>query len=182
MIYRLTFMNEEVDAFKRVFEADPDATFLDLHKALLASVGYTDDQMTAFYICNSEWERVQEITLVPMPDTDQWDNMTMEATKLSDLLTEPKQRLMYVFDPMMDRNFFGSLNSIKEGHVEGIQLTESKGKAPKQIKEDDIMNLGGGSSDDLDLDSDFYGSDNYDEGDLDMEGFQDLSFEDGTMF
>ena len=106
----------------------------------------------------------------------------MEATKLSDLLTEPKQRLMYVFDPMMDRNFFGSLNSIKEGHVEGIQLTESKGKAPKQLKEDDLMNLGGGTGDDLDLDSEFYGSDNYDEGDIDMEGFQDLSFEDGTMF
>ena len=64
----------------------------------------------------------------------------------------------------------------------GIQLTESTGKAPKQLKEDDIMNLGGGTSDDLDLDSDFYGSDNYDEGDIDMEGFQDLSFEDGTMF
>ena len=54
-------MNEEVDAFKRVFEADPDATFLDLHKALLASVGYTDDQMTAFYLCNAEWERTQEV-------------------------------------------------------------------------------------------------------------------------
>ncbi|MBQ3913759.1 MAG: hypothetical protein II692_00090, partial [Paludibacteraceae bacterium] len=107
--------------------------------------------------------------------------MTMEATKLSDLLTEPKQRLMYVFDPMMDRNFFGSLNSIKEGHVEGVQLVESKGKAPKQIKEDDPLNVKTGA-DDLDLDSEFYGDDQYDEGDLDMEGFQDLSFEDGTMF
>ena len=175
-------MNEEVDAFKRVFEADPEAPFLDLHKAILASVGYTDDQMTAFYICNAEWEREQEVTLVPMPDTDQWDNMTMEATHLSDLLTEPKQRLMYVFDPMMDRNFFGSLNSIKEGTVEGVQLVDSKGKAPKQLKEDDLMNLGAGGADDLDLDSDFYGDDQYDEGDIDMEGFQDLSFEDGRMF
>jgi len=175
-------MNEEVDAFKRVFEADPDATFLDLHKAILASVGYTDDQMTSFFLCNAEWEREQEVTLVPMPDTDAYDNMTMEATRLSDLLTEPRQRLIYVFDPMMDRFFFGSLNSIKEGNVEGVQLTDSKGKAPKQLKEDDIMNLGGGSGSDLDLDDDFYGSDNYDEGDIDMEGFQDLSFEDGTMF
>ena len=88
---------------------------------------------------------------------------------------------MYVFDPMMDRNFFGSLNSIKEGHVEGVQLVESKGKAPKQIKEDDPLNVKTGA-DDLDLDSEFYGDDQYDEGDLDMEGFQDLSFEDGTMF
>ena len=108
--------------------------------------------------------------------------MTREATRLSDLLTEPKQRLIYVFDPMMDRYFFGSLNSIKEGNVEGIQLADSKGKAPKQLKEDDITNLGSGGDDNFDLDSDFYGNDGYDEGDIDMEGFQDLSFEDGTMF
>ena len=182
MIYRLTFMNEEVDAFKRVFEADPDATFLDLHKALLASVDYKDDQMTSFFLCNAEWEREQEVTLVPMPDTDAYDNMTMEGTRLSDLLTEPKQRLIYVFDPMMDRFFFGSLNSIKEGNVEGVQLTESKGKAPKQLKEDDLMNLNAGRDDNFDLDDDFYGGDQYDDGDIDMEGFQDLSFEDGTMF
>jgi hypothetical protein len=175
-------MNEEVDAFKRVFEADPDATFLDLHKALLASVDYKDDQMTSFFLCNAEWEREQEVTLVPMPDTDAYDNMTMEGTRLSDLLTEPKQRLIYVFDPMMDRFFFGSLNSIKEGNVEGVQLTESKGKAPKQLKEDDLMNLNAGRDDNFDLDDDFYGGDQYDDGDIDMEGFQDLSFEDGTMF
>ena len=175
-------MNEEVDAFKRVFEADPDATFLDLHKAILSAVGYPDDQMTSFFLCNDEWEREQEVTLVPMPDTDTYDNMTMENTRLSDLLTEPKQRLIYVFDPMMDRYFFGSLNSIKEGHVEGVQLTDSKGKAPKQLKEDDPLNISGTATADMDLDSDFYGGDAYDEGDIDMEGFQDLSFEDGTMF
>ena len=34
----------------------------------------------------------------------------------------------------------------------------------------------------MDLDTDFYGNDAYDEGDIDMEGFQDLSFDDGSMF
>ena len=29
---------------------------------------------------------------------------------------------------------------------------------------------------------DFYGDSQYDEGDIDQEGFQDLSFEDGSMF
>ena len=175
-------MNEEVDAFKRVFEADAEATFFDLHKAILDSVGYTDDQMTSFFLCNAEWEREQEVTLVEMPDTDTYDNMTMEATRLSDLLTEPKQRLIYVFDPMMDRYFFGSVTAIKSGNMDGVKTVESKGKAPKQLKEDDPLNLNMNGSGDLDLDDDFYGDDRYDEGDIDMEGFQDLSFEDGTMF
>ena len=48
MIYRFTFSCEEGDPqFRRVFEADPDATFLDLHEAILKSVGYPDDQMTS---------------------------------------------------------------------------------------------------------------------------------------
>ena len=57
MIYRFTFSCEEGDpAFRRVFEADADATFLQLHEAILKSVGYPDDQMTSFFLCNDEWE------------------------------------------------------------------------------------------------------------------------------
>ena len=102
-------------------------------------------------------------------------------TRLSDLITEAKQRLIYVFDPMMDRYLFGSVTAIKPGSMDGVKLVETKGKAPKQLKEDDPLNISAAGPD-LDIDDDFYGSDNYDEGDIDMEGFQDLSFEDGTMF
>ena len=48
MIYRITFTCDEGDQnFRRVYEADPEATFLDLHKAILESVGYKDDQITS---------------------------------------------------------------------------------------------------------------------------------------
>ena len=43
MIYKLVFSCEEVDDFRRVYEADGDATFLELHQAILQSVGYADD-------------------------------------------------------------------------------------------------------------------------------------------
>ena len=63
MIYKLTFSCEEGDQnFRRVFEADPDATFLDLHNAILQSVGYADDQMTSFFMCNEDWEKGQEVS------------------------------------------------------------------------------------------------------------------------
>ena len=35
MLYRITFLSDEKDNFKRVFEADAYSTFLDLHKAFL---------------------------------------------------------------------------------------------------------------------------------------------------
>ena len=52
MIYKINFMSEEVDDFKLSFEASSEATFLELHKAILAAVGYPDDQMTSFFMCN----------------------------------------------------------------------------------------------------------------------------------
>ena len=109
MIYRFTFSCEEGDpAFRRVFEADADATFLQLHEAILKSVGYPDDQMTSFFLCNDEWEKGQEVTLVEMDSNFEYDNMVMNETRLSDLIEEQGQRLIYIFDPMFERYFFGS--------------------------------------------------------------------------
>jgi len=183
MIYRIAFSCDEVNRFRRVFEADSDATFLELHKAILESVEYPDDQMTSFFTCNDRWEKEQEVTLVEMGEGLDYDNMTMEQTHLSDLLTEQGQRLIYIFDPMFERCFFGNLKEIKPGHMTDVECTECIGKAPKQLETEENMDaiLGKDGKGDLDLDEEFYGS-GYDAGDIDAEGFQDLSFEDGTMF
>ena len=181
MVYKFTFSCEEGDpSFRRVFEADPDATFFDLHEAILKSVGYPDDQMTSFFLCNDEWEKGQEVTLVEMGSNFEYDNMVMKDTRLSDLIEEQGQRLIYVFDPMFERYFFGNLKEITPGTRSGVECVESKGKAPKQLKSEDPFAGIGSTDDDFMLDDEF--KDEYDLGDIDMEGFQDLSFDDGTMF
>lgn len=185
MIYKLTFTSDEVDNFKLVFEADSEATFLDLHNAILAAAGYPDDQMTSFFTCNEEWEREQEVTLIEMGGSYEYDNMIMNETHLSELLYEPKQRLIYIFDPMFDRNFFGSLTSMKPGTKDGVECIEKKGKAPKQLQTDagfDAAQASKANKGEDFMDEDFYGDSQYDADELDMEGFQDLSFEDGSMF
>lgn len=183
MIYRIAFSCDEVNRFRRVFEADSDATFLELHKAILESVEYPDDQMTSFFMCNDRWEKEQEVTLVEMGSNMEYDNMVMDQTHLSDLLTDQGQRLIYIFDPMFERCFFGNLKEIKPGHMTGVECVECIGKAPKQLESEENLDaiLGKDGKGDLDLDEDFYGS-GYDAGDIDAEGFQDLSFDDGTMF
>lgn len=184
MIYKITFSCEEGDNFRRVFEADSEATFLDLHKAILESVKYPDDQMTSFFLCNDRWEKGQEVTLVEMDSNFEYDNMVMSETRLSDLITEQGQRLMYIFDPMFERYFFGSVKEILSGSMEGVRCVEKSGKAPKQLHTEDPLAgiVGKDGKADWESDEDFYGDSQYDEGDIDMEGFQDLSFEDGSMF
>ncbi len=183
MIYKFAFSCDEGEKFRRVFEADSEASFLDLHKAILESVGWPDDQMTSFFMCNDRWEKEQEVTLVPMGNSFEFDNMVMEDTRLSDLIEEKGQRLIYVFDPMFERYFFGSMKEILPGFMDGVACTEKSGVAPKQAQTEDLSAiLGKDGKGDLGLDEDFYGDNQYNEGDIDLEGFQDLSFEDGSMF
>lgn len=179
MIYKITLLNDEVDNFKRVYECDSEATFLDFHKTILASVKYPDDQMTSFFTCNDRWEREQEVTLMEMDNSFEYDNMVMGETRLNELLTEPKQKLIYVFDPMFDRYFFGELTAIMPGTTEGVTCTEQKGKAPKQLESEDILNI---KTDNIDIDADFYGSDEFDADELDPEGFGDMNFDDSSLF
>lgn len=184
MIYKLTFSCEEVDGFRRVFECDADATFLQLHEAILASVGYPDDQMTSFFMMNDRWEKGQEVTLVEMEGSFEYDNMTMNDTRLSDLLEDTGDRLIYVFDPMFERYFFGSLKEILPGAGNGCECVEKRGKAPQQLKSEEDMSaiLGKDGKGDLFDDDDMFGDARLDISDIDEEGFQDLSWDDGTMF
>jgi hypothetical protein len=40
MLFRFLILSDEVDDFKREIKIDSEATFLDLHNAILDSVGY----------------------------------------------------------------------------------------------------------------------------------------------
>ena len=179
MIYRFKFISDEVDGFVRVIEADSSATVLDLHKAILESVGYPDNQITSFFICNDDWEKLQEVTLVEMDASSEYDNMVMQDTTLDALLGDEGQKLLYVFDPMFERAFFGQLSDIITGQsLEAPKIVRKTGNAPNQLQqEDDIEKIikdatGGG------LDEDFFGSEGYNDDELDDESFSSGSLED----
>ncbi len=183
MIYRIVFFSDEVDNFKLTFDCDPYATFKDLHDGILAATGYPNDQMTSFFMCNHKWEREQEVTLMEMESSFEYDNMVMDETHLDELLTEPKQHLIYVFDPMLDRYFSGTLAGVIPGeNVNGVVCTEKAGKAPKQLQEDDLLSGIGSTSGDLELDDDFFGSTSYNPEEMDEEGFGDLSWDNNELY
>lgn len=180
MVYRFTFISDEVDNFRLVIEADSESTFFDLHKILLESVKFSSDQMTSFFICNDEWEKEQEITLIEMDASSEYDNFVMDKTKLDELLYDEKQKLLYVFDPMFDRAFFGELSAIIPGKsLSAPVCVKAEGKAPEQVKLDDnIDNIIKSST----LDENFYGDEDYDAEELDEEGFGDMNFDDSSLF
>ncbi|GHT31159.1 hypothetical protein FACS189434_00410 [Bacteroidia bacterium] len=170
MVYKFVILSDEEDLFSREISIDADSTFLDLHEAILKSVKYDNSQMTSFFLCNDDWEKEQEITLVEMDTAADYDSVTMDDAVLSDYLDEEGQKLLYVFDYLADRAFFIRLKTIETGkHLDKALVTKSEGNAPKQTVDfdEDFSKLAKNDN----FDTDFYGDEEYDLDELDAEGF-----------
>jgi len=169
MVYRFTIISDEVDDFIREIQIDPEATFYDFHKSILESVGYADDQMTSFFICDDDWEKEKEITLEAMDFNPEMDSWVMKDTPLSELIEDEKQKLLYVFDYLTDRCFFIELSEIITGkEIATPTVTRKEGDAPKQSIDFEEIATGTTS---IDIDETFYGDQDFDIDDFDPDGF-----------
>lgn len=172
MVFRFLILSDEVDDFKREIKIDSEATFLDLHNAIMESVGYAKDQMCSFFICDDDWSKNTEITLVEMDSSSEVDNYIMEDTRLEELLEDEQQKILFVFDYMTERAFFMELREIIPGKdLDKPVCSKSIGEAPVQIMSFNEMEV---KSTTTDLGEDFYGDSEYDIDELDKSGFDGL--------
>ncbi len=173
MLFRFLILSDEVDDFKREIKIDSEATFLDLQNAILDSVGYTKDQMTSFFICDDDWTKKTEITLVEMDTSSDEDSYVMADTRLDELLEDEHQKLLFVFDYMTERAFFMELREIVPGKdLDAPICSKSAGTPPAQmisIEEFEAKNPT------PEVGEDFYGDSEYDIDELDRDGFDGLS-------
>jgi hypothetical protein len=173
MVYRFLILSEEVQDFAREIEISSEATFFDLHKIILKSCNYEDNQITGFYLCDEDWKETTEVTMEDMGKTNpDEDCYVMRDTKLEDLLEEEKQHLAYVFDPINERVLLMDLMEISSGDLKKPKCIRSIGDAPVQCKDPDFdlsfLNEKGNPAEDLD--ESFYGSEGFADEDLDLEG------------
>lgn len=179
MVYKFTLLSDEIDNFVRIIKIDPEATFFDLHNAILESVNYEKNQMTTFFVCSDDWEKGQEVTLIEMESSSEYDNLVMDETKLEELISDEKQKLLYVFDMISDRAFFMELTEIIPGKtVDKAICVTSEGEAPQQILADEAVSI----APKLSLDENFYGDEDFNIDELDEEGFGDMNFDDNSLF
>ncbi len=171
MIYRFTLISDEADDFVREIQIDPEATFYDFHEAILKSVGYANDQMTSFFICDEDWEKEKEITLEEMDDNSEMDSWVMKDTRIDELVEDEKQKLIYVFDYMTERCFFIELSEIITGKsIKGAKCTKSQGEPPKQTVDFDEYEAKNNAAA-MDLDESFYGDQGYNDDEFDPDSY-----------
>lgn len=180
MVFHFVVLSDEVDDFRREINIDAEATFQELNDLLLKTCGYTKDLMTSFFLCNDEWEKLQEITALDMNDNPEEQGAPlMEHTHLSDIISldaaQKQAKLMFEFDTMCERYLFILLKEVEDhAHLMKPTITVEKGKAPKQEGDIDSMFK--------DMDNDMYGDEEFNEDELDLEGYQDLEDIEGAGF
>lgn len=183
MIYRFVMVSDEVDDFLREIRIDSGATFLELHKAILASVGYSDDQMTSFFVSDKRWHANQEILLMDMgfKNSDEAYYL-MDETYLDKYMGDPGDRLLYQFDQLGDRYFYLELKEVFEDeYLDQPQCTRRRGNAPVQTSDVEELLVAppkpktsvvpSAKSDDKEEDDLGFGTDEFDMSDLDLDGF-----------
>ena len=179
MVYKFTILSDEVDNFVRIITIDSEATFFDLHNAILDSVNYEKNQMTSFFMCSDNWEKGQEVTLVEMESSSEYDNLVMEDTKLEELIVDENQKLLYVFDMMSDRVFFMEMTDIiPRKNLDKAECITSEGDAPIQI----MVEEGVVATPKTSIDENFYGDEEFEPDELDEEGYGEMNFDDSSLF
>lgn len=169
MIYRFILVSDEVDDFYREIQIASSASFLDFSNAILESVGFPDDQMTSFFMCEDNWEKREEITREEMNTSSEVDNWVMADTPLDELIEDEKQRLIYIFDPLTERCFFIELKEIITGKtLAKASCTAKSGLPPKQAIDFDELAK---TATTLDTGENFYGDEGFEDGELDQDGF-----------
>lgn len=176
MVYRFILVSDEAEDFRRDIKIDSEATFFELHESILDSVGYTKDQITSFFICDDDWVKKTEITLIDMESSSEEDIYVMDSARLSELIDEEKQKLIYVFEPLTERCFFMELREIITGQdLDKPELVKSVGEAPPQISLKEEIDLSVPVPSNTELMDDNFINDDFNLDEYDEEAFGDLT-------
>lgn len=176
-------LSDENDFFRREILIDSEATFLDLNDIILRSVDYSPKEMTTFHLCDEDWNKGQEVTLMDMGMGSEYDSYLMAETKLEELIEDKGQRLLFVFDLLSERAFFMELIELMPGEsLATPEVTMCEGAAPEQtssVEFAETRSVGAAGATPFGLDDDLFGDDGeIDLDDLDPDGFGGLDVPD----
>ena len=129
-VYRFRLLYDEQDDFLRDIEIKPGQTFKDFHDIILKSVDIEGNELASFFICDQQWNKQQEITLIDMglkePETEIDEDarnpvkvpipvLIMEDVKLREVIEDPHQRILFEYNFLNPRIFFIELLKIVDG-------------------------------------------------------------------
>ncbi len=134
-LYRFKICFEEDEEVIRIIEIRSGQTIEDLHFAILKSINFDTQHNAIVYISDDYWKKHEKYIFLPEEGTEE---VTMfSSTRLSSLINDPHQKLLYVYDLSEQWTFMIELIGItmkEDPKKEYPFLARSEAKAPKQYK------------------------------------------------
>ena len=134
--FKVTYEDHE-DVYREI-EIRSDQTFEDFHYAIQQSIGFDASQPASFYMSNDHWTKGREISLTGMPERNGEENVLMKDAVMSDWISDPHQKIYYLFDYATQWTFYVELTriytneDIRKKYPVCVKIT---GEAPKQKAE-----------------------------------------------
>ena len=134
MIYRFVIVSPEARSFRRDIRIVSESTFGDLRSALYEDIGYSPLEPSLIHLTDHSWSRRMTIYEVEPPHSrSDEDVYLMESTRLSELLSSERERLMLTFDIERSRAFYIELREMTSGSIAGVfEISRSEGEPPLQ--------------------------------------------------
>lgn len=174
MTLKFTIASEEIENFVLELLIDSNATFLDLHNAIIKACNYTEGDNHRFYICDEDWRPEHKILLNDEQTSSDEDLNLMSECYLGDFLEDEGQRLAYRFDPESRRIFIMELTETIFGNRQPEPCVNRRcGQPPLQTIIDDDMPVTPQpvTTAESDIEEDFYGDEGFEADEFDEEGF-----------
>jgi hypothetical protein len=145
LIYKFRITLEENDNFLREIEIKPNQTFEDFHNALLECTTLEVEQLASFFICDIQWRKHQEITLIRTEEENEDHESKqvlpvprlMSETTLNDCIDNPNAQLIYLNDQALVHTFYIELFKIYDSMEEAAtfpRCVKRISDLPKQAK------------------------------------------------
>ena len=138
MIFKFQIVSQESQNFLLEVALDEKHSFFDFHSIIQKSVGFESHQLASFFVSDKRWRKLVEISMLDL-GINGAAFFIMQKTKLSDLLGEEGQKLIYTFDFLNDRSFLIELTGIiMEKNLNEPLVTLKQGETPVQVLGEDV--------------------------------------------
>lgn len=151
-VYKFKIVIEDNEDIYREIEILSGQTFEDFHNAIQDAFKFDKKHAASFFVSDDYWRKDQEITLNKEDlalDSEEIrkgvaEKKLMSATKIAKYIDNPRQRFVYVFDPVAKWTFCIELMKILPDNPKGNYpaCVKSIGTAPKQYKSTAAPKLG----------------------------------------
>lgn len=153
-----------------------------LHQIILKAFELEGDQMASFFETNEFWEQKKEIPMITIAEED---SKLMKDYEVSQLLKAEDDKLLYIYDFLLFRQFFVEVLSVEDtSDTKGLpKVIKRFGDSPKVSKSDENAEnaesilLEALLGEDFTKDLEDFDEDNFEE-DEDWEDYNDGDYDD----